>query len=116
MSLRPSGCGGRTDAVPPHVEKRRRHSRPSSLIIAGPLGAPSVGEEERRWGAAGKTGCSQESVGSSSLSWSASDNNKNTDMELKVKQQCFSAFDQGLPPYSNALRSVTEREQVLHSQ
>lgn len=42
MSLRPSGCGGRRDAVPPHVEKRRRLSRPSSFIM-GPAGAPSVG-------------------------------------------------------------------------
>lgn len=43
MSLRPSGCGGRTDAVPPHVEKRRRLSRPSSFIM-GPVEAPSAGE------------------------------------------------------------------------
>lgn len=42
MSLRPSGCGGRRDAVPPHVEKRRRLSRPSSFIM-GPTGAPSIG-------------------------------------------------------------------------
>lgn len=41
MSLRPSGCGGRSDAVPPHVEKRRRLSRPSSFII-GPAGAHSA--------------------------------------------------------------------------
>lgn len=40
MSLRPSGCGGRSDAVPPHVENRRRFSGPSSII--GPAGASSV--------------------------------------------------------------------------
>lgn len=48
MSFRPSGCGGRSDAEPPHVEKRRRLSRPSSFIM-GPAGAPSVCGRER-WG------------------------------------------------------------------
>lgn len=41
ISLRPSGCGGRRDAVPPHVEKRRRLRRPSSFIM-GTAGAPLV--------------------------------------------------------------------------
>ncbi len=49
MSLRPSGCGGRSDAVPPHVEKRRRLSRPSSFIM-GPVGAPSGCGRKGRWG------------------------------------------------------------------
>lgn len=33
MSFRPSGCGGRNDAAPPHVEKRRRPRTPSSFIM-----------------------------------------------------------------------------------
>lgn len=53
MSLRPSGCGGRTDAVPPQVEKRRRLSRPSSFIM-GPVEAPSVGEREGARGRGGR--------------------------------------------------------------
>lgn len=49
MSLRPSGCGGRSDEVPPHVEKRRRLRRPSSFII-GTAGAPPAGERKGRRG------------------------------------------------------------------
>lgn len=50
MSLRPSGCGGRSDAVPPHVEKRRRLRTPSSFIM-GTAGAPSAcGRKGRRGG------------------------------------------------------------------
>ena len=53
MSLRPSGCGSRSDAVPPHVEKRRRPSRPSSFIM-GPVRSSLVGKQGGRDVAVGK--------------------------------------------------------------
>ena len=51
MSLRPSGCGGRGELVVPHVEKRRRHSAPSSFIM-GPARARG-GLRRACWGSAG---------------------------------------------------------------
>lgn len=53
MSLRPSGCGGRSDAVPPHVENRRRFSRPSSFIM-GPARSSLTGGEEDSRGSEGR--------------------------------------------------------------
>uniref|UniRef100_A0A3B4BM36 Transposable element Tc3 transposase n=1 Tax=Periophthalmus magnuspinnatus TaxID=409849 RepID=A0A3B4BM36_9GOBI len=58
MSLRPSGCGGLSATVPPHVEKRRLPKIPSSFIIGTVRNKPlKTGKCEGLPGREGKMKC-----------------------------------------------------------